>query len=75
MVTPGAFQGSRRESKKAMQAGVTADVLATIQRQYKFKRYLVDFAHDEELAAEVSAVVDDDLPDQEKESVGVPKSC
>ena len=58
-----------------MQAGVTADVLATIQRQYKFKRYLVDFAHDEELAAEVLAALDDDLPDQEKESVGVPKSC
>ena len=38
-----------------MQAGVTADVLATIQRQYKFKRYLVNFAHDEELAAEVLA--------------------
>ena len=57
-----------------MQAGVTADVPATIQRQY-FKRYLVDFPHDEEPAAEVLAAVDDDLPDQEKESVGVPKSC
>jgi hypothetical protein len=72
MVNPGTFQGSRRvflmskkeEYKVAMQAGVAADVLATIQRQY-FKRYPVDFPHDEEPAAEVLAAVDDDLPDQE----------
>lgn len=75
MVNPGAFQGSRwkflmskkEEYKVAMQAGVAADVLATIQRQY-FKRYPVDFPHDKEPAAEVLAAVDDDLPDQETQS-------
>jgi len=75
MVNPGAFQGSRKDfltSKKeeyraAMQDGVGADVLASIQRQY-FKRYPVDFPHDEEPTAEVLAAVDDDLPDQETQA-------
>jgi hypothetical protein len=75
MVNPGAFQGSRKDfltSKKeeynvAMQAGVAADVLASIQRQY-FKRYPVDFPHDEEPTADVLAAVDDDFPEEETQS-------
>jgi hypothetical protein len=75
MVNPGAFQGSRKdfltskkqEYKTAVQTGVAADVLANIQRQY-FKRYPVDFPHDEEPAAEVLAAVDDDFPEEETQS-------
>ena len=75
MVNPGAFRGSRKdfltskkeEYKAAVQAGFAADALATIQRQY-FKRYPVDFPHDQEPPPEVLAAVDDDLPDQEVEA-------
>jgi hypothetical protein len=75
MVNPGAFRGSRKDflvSKKeeyraAVQAGFAADALATIQRQY-FKRYPVDFPHDQEPAPEALAAVNDDLADQEIEA-------
>ena len=75
MVNPGAFRGSRKdflmtkkeEYKAAVQAGFAADALATIQRQY-FKRYPVDFPHDQEPAPEVLAAVDDNLPEHEVEA-------
>ena len=57
----------KEEYQAAVQAGLTADVLASIQRQY-FKRYPVDFPHDEEPAAAALAAVDDDLPDPEMEA-------
>lgn len=56
------------EEDVAMQAGVAADVLASIQRQY-FKQYPVDFPHDEEPTADVLAAVDNDFPEEETQSL------
>ncbi|PPQ84465.1 hypothetical protein CVT26_007395 [Gymnopilus dilepis] len=72
MVNPGAFSGSRKAFlmaqkptyAEAVVGGYVPDALADIQRRY-FKRYPVDFPHDQEPTAEQLAAVDDDGPEPE----------
>ena len=49
-----------------MVGGYTTDALAGIQRRY-FKRYLINLAHSEEPMVEWLSMVDNDVPDAEKD--------
>ena len=72
MVNPGAFQKSRKDFllaqkvtyAQAVAGGFMRDCVADIQRRY-FKRYPIDYPHEQEPTPEMILGVNDDAPDPE----------
>ena len=72
MVNPGAFQNSRKDFlvaqkpayAQAVAGGFMRDCVADIQRRY-FKRYPIDYPHEQEPTSEMTSGVNDDAPDPE----------